>query len=168
MDLLESYEESSAECCDRAIQRMNRRSTQTRNDCPRENPRLCRGGCKSLTFPGVSSSRLGHHSAHRSRQCSGTLLRHGRLRKGPFEGPATVKPPALPEDISGVAIDSPINAPLRRPPIRFAHSVSVLGQHPFAEQAAVQALCQRPLSLARIEYRSARSDTRRCPFLDYL
>ena len=36
---------------------------------------------------------------HRSRPCSGTLLRHGRLRKGPFEGPATVKPPALPEDV---------------------------------------------------------------------
>src|SRR4051794_33096032 len=40
--------------------------------------------------------RLG---AHRSRLCSGTLLHHGRLRKGPFEGPATVKPPALPEAI---------------------------------------------------------------------
>jgi len=24
--------------------------------CPRENPRLCRGGCQSLTFPGVCSS----------------------------------------------------------------------------------------------------------------
>src|SRR3954464_3832828 len=32
--------------------------------------------------------------------CAAALfLHHGRLRKGPFEGPATVKPPALPEDI---------------------------------------------------------------------
>src|SRR3954469_6301211 len=30
--------------------------------CPRENPRLCRGGCQSLTFPGVCSSPFGRAS----------------------------------------------------------------------------------------------------------
>src|SRR3954462_10942188 len=64
--------------------------------CPRENPRLCRGGCQSLTFPGVCSSPFGRASLASVQRHS---LHHGRLRKGPFEGPATVKPPALPEDI---------------------------------------------------------------------
>src|SRR4051812_10699322 len=33
-----------------------------RTYCPRENPRLCRGGCQSLTFPGVCSSPFGRAS----------------------------------------------------------------------------------------------------------
>src|ERR1017187_240720 len=49
---------------------------------------------------------FGLHSASRA----GSRL--GRLRSGPFEGPATEKPPALPEDVySGVfnrqAVDKP-------------------------------------------------------------
>jgi hypothetical protein len=32
-----------------------------------------------------------------------------RLRKGPFEGPATVKPPALPEDSYSVSIAAAVH-----------------------------------------------------------
>jgi MFS family permease len=33
--------------------------------CLRENPRLCRGGCRSLTFPGICSASFGHASLQR-------------------------------------------------------------------------------------------------------
>ena len=74
-------------------------------------PRLCRGGSQSLTDPGVyavgTRTRNGRMSDLTLPLCawfaSPASLNFGvafkRLRKGPFEGPATVKPPALPEDI---------------------------------------------------------------------
>jgi hypothetical protein len=77
----------------------------------REFPRLCRGGSQSLTDPGVyavgTRTRNGRMSDLTLPLCawfaSPASLNFGvafkRLRKGPFEGPATVKPPALPEDI---------------------------------------------------------------------
>jgi hypothetical protein len=61
------------------------------------NPRLCRGGCQSLTVPGICSSPFWRPQFFGSVDVE--LLLSSRLRKGPFEGPATVKPPALPEDI---------------------------------------------------------------------
>jgi len=77
----------------------------------REFPRLCRGGSQSLTDPGVyavgTRTRNGRMSDLTLPLCawfaSPASLNFGvafkRLRKGPLEGPATVKPPPLPEDI---------------------------------------------------------------------
>src|ERR1035437_5711129 len=63
--------------------------------------RLCRGGSRTLRIPGVYLPLL-------LSLCRGPLFSNAaavavvfvfhRLRSGPFEGPATVKPPALPED----------------------------------------------------------------------
>jgi hypothetical protein len=61
-----------------------------------EIPRLCRGGIRSLTVPEVC------FSSYKKLASRGKFVVLGfdfdRLRSGPFEGPATAKPPALPED----------------------------------------------------------------------
>ena len=77
----------------------------------REFPRLCRGGSKSLTVPGVYAAGTRTRGGRMSGLTSASermvrsllnpsrlVVAFSRLRKGPFEGPATVKPPALPED----------------------------------------------------------------------
>ena len=70
-----------------------------------ENPRLCRGGWLSLTFPAVCPAPFRPHDPRRLIGSAESLLSN-RLRIGPFEGPATAKPPALPEDIYFVAVVS--------------------------------------------------------------
>jgi len=74
--------------------------------------RLCRGGSRNLTPPGVCLSSqvvTAHRVASKGRsepEARGSAvpnMRHpffDRLRTGPFEGPATGKPPALPEDLT--------------------------------------------------------------------
>ena len=68
-----------------------------------EIPRLCRGGSKGLTHPGVCLfSQLASHCFATASKGGATgariqraPLKHSvfdRLRSGPFEGPATVKP----------------------------------------------------------------------------
>src|ERR1017187_7176511 len=78
----------------------------------REFPRLCRGGSKTLRIPGVylpllfsfcRSPLFGNPTA------VAVAFAFHRLRSGPFEGPATVKPPALPED----AYSSPKSSSMR-------------------------------------------------------
>ena len=95
----------------------------------REVPRLCRGGSKSLTDPGVClcpvfwqqisrrvlrkieyrimnvECRISKFEIHNSsfdilrfKRLQEYLLRMYQMRSGPFEGPKTVKPPALPVD----------------------------------------------------------------------
>jgi len=61
-----------------------------------EFPRLCRGGTWSLPVPEVCFSSYAKLS-FRCEVCS-CWFWLCRLRSGPFEGPATVKPPVLPED----------------------------------------------------------------------
>ena len=63
----------------------------------REFPRLCRGGSKSLTVPEVCFSSPTRHLAWPEAYGS-FAFDSNRLRSGPFEGPAIVIPPALPED----------------------------------------------------------------------
>jgi len=66
-----------------------------------EFPRLCRGGSQTLRIPGVYlpllPSFLPKPVASRARAVAVAFAFH-RLRSGPFEGPATVKPPALAEN----------------------------------------------------------------------
>jgi hypothetical protein len=53
-------------------------------------PRLCRGDSQSLTVPGVCPGVVFVAFS------SAVVFAFKRLLKGPFEGPATVKPQALP------------------------------------------------------------------------
>ena len=81
-----------------------------------EIPRLCRGGRKGLTNPGVCpSSRIvtlamvarSGRSEPEARRAAALGTQHPafvRLPTGPFEGPATGKPPALPEDRYTVSV----------------------------------------------------------------
>jgi len=66
-----------------------------------EIPRLCRGGSRTLRIPGVcflSNCRAAAVKTAVRGFCFCSCFCFGPLRKGPFEGPATVKPPALPVD----------------------------------------------------------------------
>src|ERR1035441_8530049 len=87
-----------------------------------EIPQLCRGGSRSLTFSGVwglpcivlPCAERAIAVACKTFQGKGQLRARmflGRLRSGPFEGPAIEKPPALPEDDYWAA-------PLQFPPQR--------------------------------------------------
>src|SRR5271157_4166991 len=67
----------------------------------REFPRLCRGGSQTLRIPGVYLPLLPSFCRSplpREPRAVAVASAFQRLRSGPFEGPATVKPPALPED----------------------------------------------------------------------
>jgi hypothetical protein len=64
-------------------------------------PRFCRGGSQTLRIPGVylrCCLRSCRSPLSREPHAVAFALAFHRLRSGPFEGPATVKPPALPED----------------------------------------------------------------------
>src|SRR5208337_2581742 len=66
-----------------------------------EFPRLCRGGSQTLRIPGVYLPLLPSFCRSplpREPRAVAVASAFQRLRSGPFEGPATVKPPALPED----------------------------------------------------------------------
>jgi hypothetical protein len=66
-----------------------------------EIPRLCRGGSQSLTVPGLCFQPASQRNLREARSpgfCFCSCFCFHRLRSGPFEGPATVKPPALPMD----------------------------------------------------------------------
>ena len=66
-----------------------------------EIPRLCRGGSQSLTVPGLCFQPASQRNLREARSpgfCFCSCFCFHRLRSGPFEGPATVKPPALPVD----------------------------------------------------------------------
>ena len=65
-----------------------------------EIPRLCRRGSRSLTDPAVCFTILAIATVPSGPLSHEVLVfASDRLRSGPFEGPATVKPPALPGDI---------------------------------------------------------------------
>jgi hypothetical protein len=61
-------------------------------------PRLCRGGSRSLTFSAVRFTQAVCAFADYSPTWRVPGFDFDQLRSGPFEGPATVKPLALLED----------------------------------------------------------------------
>ena len=97
-----------------------------------EIPRLCRGGRRSLTFSGVCFARL--LDLKKTFTCTSTSTFASTstktvivdvhvlvdvavdgfgLRSGPFEGPATIKPPALPGDTYYISFAQPARAEAR-------------------------------------------------------
>ena len=85
--------ETPNDCCSR----LERFITMALRLIRREFPRLCRGGSKSLTVPEVCFSSPTRHLSWPEAYGS-FAFDSNRLRSGPFEGPAIVIPPALPED----------------------------------------------------------------------
>ncbi len=88
-----------------------------------EIPRLCRGGSLSFTVPGVGKSwgfvvsngpltptplPLFPLPGEREEGRRGDRV-SWRWRSGPFEGPATGKPPALPEDDYSLVLRGPLD-----------------------------------------------------------
>ena len=93
-----------------------------------EIPRLCRGGSRSLTVPAVCFAAPQLRGAVSGRRLpKSRVSASARLRSGPFERPATVKPPALPGDKRSVTEDPIGKRILKGPQGQWATVTGVAG-----------------------------------------